>query len=63
LADRRANDSPRNSLVYAKALNRLPDYSTFAAIQTEKKLGPFIFDTVDNHDVDVVTRGPYELDN
>lgn len=58
-------DSFRNGLVYAKALSELPDYSSFATRETEKLLGPFEYDLDDKKlfDLEIITRGPYELDN
>lgn len=41
---RKGQDSYRNGLVYAKALTDMPDYSSFATRETEKKLGPFAYD-------------------
>jgi hypothetical protein len=43
----------------------MPDYSSFATRETEKQLGPFIYDidpTVSSN-IEIITRGPYELDN
>ena len=42
----------------------MPDHSNASTRETEERLGPFIFDKSENDkDLDVVTRGPYELDN
>lgn len=42
----------------------MPDYSNAATRETEDRLGPFIFDRPElASNQDVVTRGPYELDN
>ena len=61
----RPKDSHRNGLVYAKALSELPDYSSYATRETEKMLGPFVYDMDDKilFDLEIITRGPYELDN
>lgn len=49
---------------YARELPEMPDHSNAATRETEERLGPFIFDKSENDkDLDVVTRGPYELDN
>jgi hypothetical protein len=37
-------NSVRTGLEHAKPLKELPDYSSFATRETEKSLGPFIFD-------------------
>lgn len=65
MPDRRSQDSHRNGLVYAKALQELPDYSSYATRETEKMLGPFVYDLDDKilFDLEIITRGPYELDN
>jgi hypothetical protein len=61
----KGQESYRNGLVYAKALNDLPDYSSFATRETEKQLGPFVYDVDEKrmYDLEIITRGPYELDN
>lgn len=61
----RPKESHRNGLVYAKALSELPDYSSYATRETEKMLGPFVYDMDDKilFDLEIITRGPYELDN
>jgi hypothetical protein len=43
----------------------MPDYSTPATRSTESRLGPFVFDRNEeiNNRMDLITRGPYELDN
>jgi hypothetical protein len=43
----------------------LPDYSSFATRETEKQLGPFVYDVDEKrmYDLEIITRGPYELDN
>ena len=43
----------------------MPDHSNPATRETEERLGPFIFDQEQNspRDAELVTRGPYELDN
>lgn len=42
----------------------MPDYSNAATKETEERLGPFVFDKPESpRQKDVVTRGPYELDN
>jgi hypothetical protein len=42
----------------------MPDHSNAATRETEERLGPFVFDKVDSPRLkDVVSRGPYELDN
>jgi hypothetical protein len=42
----------------------MPDYSNAATRDTEERLGPFIWDKqYSPKNVEVVTRGPYELDN
>jgi len=65
MPDRRGQDSYRNGLVYAKALADMPDYSSFATRETEKQLGPFVYDVdpATVSDLEIITRGPYELDN
>ena len=65
MPDRRSQESHRNGLVYAKALQELPDYSSYATRETEKMLGPFVYDLDDKilFDLEIITRGPYELDN
>lgn len=65
MPDRRSQESHRNGLVYAKALTELPDYSSYATRETEKMLGPFVYDLDDKilFDLEIITRGPYELDN
>ena len=65
MAERQGPNSYRNGLVFAKALSSLPDYSSFATRETEKQLGPFIFDLDDKKlfQIEIITRGPYELDN
>ena len=47
MPDRPSHDSHRNGLVYAKALQELPDYSSYATRETEKMLGPFVYDLDD----------------
>lgn len=65
MPERRGNESYRNGLVYAQQLAELPDYSNPATRETEKSLGPFEYDVEINkmYDQDIITRGPYELDN
>ena len=65
MPDRGVQESHRNGLVYAKALTELPDYSSYATRETEKLLGPFVYDLDDKilFDLEIITRGPYELDN
>jgi hypothetical protein len=65
MPERRGQDSYRNGLVYAKALSDMPDYSSFATRETEKQLGPFVYDVdpATVSDLEIITRGPYELDN
>jgi len=65
MPDRRSQESHRNGLVYAKALTELPDYSSYATRETEKLLGPFVYDLDDKilFALEIITRGPYELDN
>ena len=42
----------------------MPDHSNGATRETEQRLGPFVFDQEPpENDKDLVTRGPYELDN
>jgi len=43
----------------------MPDYSNAATKNTERHLGPFEYDDAEEKlfDHDLVTRGPYELDN
>ena len=62
---KQGGESYRNGLVYAKQLSDLPDYSNPATRETEKSLGPFNYDLegMKNFDIEIVTRGPYELDN
>ena len=62
---KQGGESYRNGLVYAKQLSDLPDYSNPATRETEKSLGPFNYDLegIKNFDIEIVTRGPYELDN
>lgn len=49
---------------YAKELAEMPDHSNEATRATEQKLGAFLFDKVDSpRSVEVIDRGPYELDN
>lgn len=57
--------SCKNGLAYAKALTELPDYSSFATRETEKLLGPFVYDIENNKfgEIELISRGPYELDN
>lgn len=52
-------------MVYAKALTEMPDYSSFATRETEKQLGPFVYDIDPTaaSNIEIITRGPYELDN
>jgi hypothetical protein len=65
MPERKGKESYRNGLVYAKALSDMPDYSSFATRETEKQLGPFIYDVepASISDFEIITRGPYELDN
>jgi len=65
MPDRKGRDSYRNGLVYAKALADMPDFSSFATTDTEKQLGPFVYDVdpATVSDLEIITRGPYELDN
>jgi hypothetical protein len=65
MAERHGGHSHRNGLIYAKELQVMPDYSSFAIRETEKQLGPFVYDLDDEKlfDMEIITRGPYELDN
>lgn len=56
-------NSVRTGLEHAKPLQELPDYSSFATRETEKSLGPFIFDQDESNEFQLISRGPYELDN
>ena len=60
-----AGHTGHRGINFAKALKSLPDYSSFATRETEKQLGPFVFDLDDKKlfGTDLLTRGPYELDN
>ena len=60
-----AGNTSHKGLDFAKALKSLPDYSSFATRETEKQLGPFIYDLDDKKlfGTELLTRGPYELDN
>jgi len=60
-----AGHTGHKGINFAKALKSLPDYSSFATRETEKQLGPFAFDLDDKKlfGNDLLTRGPYELDN
>ena len=63
-SNRRAQESGRNGLVYAKALAEMPDYSNEATRATEKQVGPFEWDEDEaQYGTDLIERGPYELDN
>ena len=63
-SNRRAQESGRNGLVYAKALHEMPDYSNEATRATEKQVGPFEWDEDESqYGNDLIERGPYELDN
>lgn len=62
-SNRRA-ESGRNGLVYAKALQEMPDYSNEATRATEKQVGAFEYDEDEaQYGPDLIERGPYELDN
>ena len=62
-SNRRA-ESGRNGLVYAKALQEMPDYSNEATRATEKQVGAFEYDEDEaQYGLDLIERGPYELDN
>jgi hypothetical protein len=42
----------------------MPDYSNSFTRETQDRLGAFVFDKPESpRQKDVVTRGPYELDN
>ena len=42
----------------------MPDFSNEQTRATEFKLGPFVFDQIESpRAVEVINRGPYELDN
>ena len=43
----------------------MPDYSNLATMETEKKLGPFVYDVdpASLKDIETISRGPYELNN
>ena len=60
-----AGNTSHKGLDFANALKSLPDYSSFATRETEKQLGPFIYDLDDKKlfGTELLTRGPYELDN
>ena len=49
MPERRGQDSFRNGLVYAKQLSGMPDYSNAATRETEKQLGPFVYDMDTNN--------------
>ena len=59
------HESHSNGLVYAKQLQEMPDYSNEATNATEKMLGPFEYDQDEesHYGTDLITRGPYALDN
>jgi len=65
MQDRRGQESNRNGVVYAKALEDMPDYSTFITREIEKKLGPFVYDpeSLKIKEIEIISKGPFELDN
>ena len=53
-----------NGNSYARELKDMPDHSNEATRATEARLGPFVFDRIDSaRSVEVIDRGPYEMDN
>ena len=60
----RGCESGRNGLVFAKQITEMPDYTNEATRATEKEIIPFTYDDDESRcDLDLITRGPYELDN
>ena len=60
----RSNESSRNELVFAKQVNEIPDYSNDATRATEQEIVAFVFDEdMTIYGDDLISRGPYELDN
>ena len=42
----------------------MPDHSNDSTKATEQRLGPFVYDKDDDFNfIDIIERGPYELDN
>lgn len=52
-----------NGYIYAREKSVMPDYSNAETRITEDRLGPFVFENVEDPKNDLLSRGPYELDN
>ena len=47
-----------------KPVDKMPNYSNPATLETDKKMGPFKYDAPDSPSFqNLIGRGPYELDN
>ena len=61
LAENKGKLQKENS--FARELKEMPNISNELTKETETRLGPFIFESTDPPDAELIERGPYELDN